>query len=87
MYIDCGRIRCKSSDQYILACCFVILPGCRDNCCGLTCTCMHSFMYLSFQVDKPFIKDGLELVVVKVKGQSFMLHQIRKMIGKDLNTL
>ncbi|ODN01569.1 tRNA pseudouridine synthase A, mitochondrial [Orchesella cincta] len=36
---------------------------------------------MSFTASDPFVKDGLEYVVLKVKGQSFMLHQIRKMIG------
>ena len=36
---------------------------------------------ISMESSDPFLKDGLELVVVRVKGQAFMLHQIRKMIG------
>ncbi|KAJ3300730.1 tRNA pseudouridine synthase 1 [Borealophlyctis nickersoniae] len=35
----------------------------------------------SFECSKPFIRDDLEWVSCKVHGQSFMLHQIRKMIG------
>lgn len=34
-----------------------------------------------FSCEKAFVDDGLEFAVIKVKGQSFMLHQIRKMIG------
>ncbi|XP_041476589.1 tRNA pseudouridine synthase A-like isoform X2 [Lytechinus variegatus] len=34
-----------------------------------------------FTCEKGFVDDGLEFAVIKVKGQSFMLHQIRKMIG------
>ncbi|GFX47052.1 tRNA pseudouridine synthase A [Trichonephila clavipes] len=36
---------------------------------------------LSFECGSPFESHGLEFCVIKVKGQSFMLHQIRKMIG------
>jgi hypothetical protein len=35
-----------------------------------------------FQVGVPFIRDEMEYVVITVRGQSFMLHQIRKMIGE-----
>ncbi|KAJ1341004.1 tRNA pseudouridine(38-40) synthase [Batrachochytrium salamandrivorans] len=36
---------------------------------------------ISFACSDPFIRSGMEWVSLKVKGQSFMLHQIRKMIG------
>ncbi|XP_050439951.1 pseudouridylate synthase 1 homolog isoform X2 [Adelges cooleyi] len=36
---------------------------------------------VSFYCDKPFEKDGVELISLYVRGQSFMLHQIRKMVG------
>ena len=29
----------------------------------------------------PFVVDGMEFCVITVRGQSFMIHQIRKMIG------
>ena len=32
-------------------------------------------------MDKPFVRQGLEFAVITVNGQSFMMHQIRKMIG------
>ncbi|XP_008117248.1 pseudouridylate synthase 1 homolog isoform X1 [Anolis carolinensis] len=31
--------------------------------------------------EEPFVRQGMEFAVMKVKGQSFMMHQIRKMIG------
>lgn len=36
---------------------------------------------MSFECEKPFLSNDVEFAVVKVKGQSFMLHQIRKMVG------
>jgi len=36
---------------------------------------------VSFKSEKPIVIDGIELIKVSVEGQSFMLHQIRKMVG------
>jgi tRNA pseudouridine38-40 synthase len=36
---------------------------------------------MNFEMGEPFITKGLEFSVLKVKGQSFMMHQIRKMVG------
>jgi len=36
---------------------------------------------VDFQCSEPFIRDKFEFVLFTVRGQSFMLHQIRKMIG------
>lgn len=36
---------------------------------------------MKFKCGKPFEESGKEFITISVKGQSFMLHQIRKMIG------
>lgn len=37
-----------------------------------------------FVCGEPFEKDGLEWCLIKIKGQSFMIHQIRKMVAMTL---
>ena len=39
---------------------------------------------MSIECGDPFIRNDLEFVIVRVRGQSFMLHQIRKMMGLAL---
>ncbi|KAJ3092872.1 tRNA pseudouridine synthase 1 [Quaeritorhiza haematococci] len=36
---------------------------------------------INFECSDPIVRDGIEWVTLKVLGQSFMLHQIRKMVG------
>lgn len=40
------------------------------------------FRYImSCKCGQPFVREGVEFVIIQIKGQSFMLYQIRKMIG------
>ncbi|KAJ2547396.1 tRNA pseudouridine synthase 1 [Coemansia sp. RSA 1933] len=52
---------------------FTVTRGCTENNSG-----RHIYY---FDVSDPMIIDGSEWLSLKVKGQSFMLHQIRKMVG------
>ncbi|KAJ1956472.1 tRNA pseudouridine synthase 1 [Linderina pennispora] len=46
------------------------------------CTASNSKRFImSFTVSDPMVIDGGEWLSLKVQGQSFMLHQIRKMVG------
>ncbi|PIA17987.1 pseudouridine synthase [Coemansia reversa NRRL 1564] len=52
---------------------FTVTKGCTEN---------NSKRYIHwFDVSEPMIINGSEWLSLKVKGQSFMLHQIRKMVG------
>lgn len=41
--------------------------------------------FVILQCGKTIEADGIEFIVLRVKGQSFMLHQIRKMIGNAIH--
>ena len=41
--------------------------------------------YNLLQIGEPFVREGLEFAVMTVKGQSFMIHQIRKMVGEGIH--
>jgi len=36
---------------------------------------------IKWDVSEPFVREGMEFVTLRVHGQSFMLHQIRKFVG------
>ncbi|OQR97332.1 tRNA pseudouridine synthase [Achlya hypogyna] len=42
---------------------------------------------MSFKADKPFVLNGAEWIRLRVIGQSFLLHHIRKMIGTMIDVI
>ncbi|CAK4072430.1 unnamed protein product [Aphanomyces euteiches] len=42
---------------------------------------------LSFEADEPFVRNGTEWIRLRVLGQSFLLHHIRKMIGTTIDVI
>ena len=42
---------------------------------------------MSFKADKPFVLNGAEWIRMRVIGQSFLLHHIRKMIGTMIDVI
>lgn len=39
---------------------------------------------MEFEAEKPIVHNGLEFLTITIKGQSFMMHHIRKMIGLSI---
>ncbi|CAL1533324.1 unnamed protein product [Lymnaea stagnalis] len=42
---------------------------------------------IKFECSEPYVRDNIEFITLRVKGQSFMLHHIRKMIGLTIAIL
>ena len=42
---------------------------------------------MSFAAENPFIVNNMEFITLKVKGQSFVLHQIRKMVAMAIGLM
>lgn len=42
---------------------------------------------IDIECGEPFERNGLEWIVIRIKGQSFMMHQIRKMVGLAIAVL
>ena len=47
----------------------------------------YRYCVVILQCGKTIEADGIEFIVLRVKGQSFMLHQIRKMIGNTIHCI